>query len=230
MPSATLRPRKKPKAPIANFDNLAELLNRLGNVPPQRIRMHPTPGTATEADVIRARESPERWLCELIDGVLVEKTMGTKEAMFAGLIVYYLWDFLEEHDFGLALGADGFVRLFPGRVRIPDASFFSWATLRDGEFPDEAIASIVPDLAIEVLSKYNTRKEIDRKLDDYFDSGVKLVWVIDPKTQGAEVYTARHSLHAVKKNGVLNAGSVLPGFTLSLKKLFAPRGRKKPKS
>lgn len=225
------KPRKKrSKNPLADVTNLAELLDRLGNIPLERVRFHPTPGTATEEDVIRARESPERSLLELIDGVLVDKTMGTKEALWAGLILHYLWDFLEEHNLGLALGADGFVRLFPGRVRIPDGSFFSWDTLGGDEFPDEAIATIVPDWAMEVLSTSNTHKEIELKLDDYFNSGVKLVWIIDPKTQTAEIYTARHSILTVKKNGVLSGGTVLPGFTLSLKKLFAPRGRKKPKS
>ena len=156
--------------------------------------------------------------------------MGTKESLWAGLIVHYLWEFLERNPFGLALGADGFIRLFPGRIRIPDASFFSFDSLPDGGLPDEAIASIVPNLAIEVLSKSNTRKEIDLKLNDYFRSGVCLVWVIDPRTETAEIYTARDSLLVVKKNGVLNAGTVLPGFRLSLKKLFTPRKRMTPKS
>jgi Uma2 family endonuclease len=232
MVPATLekRPKKRRKDPLADVGNLAELLDRLGNIPLERIRLHPQPGTATENDVILARQSPEKWRCELIDGVLVEKPMGTKEALWAGLVLHYLWDFLDRHDLGLVLGADGFVRLFPGRVRIPDASFFSWDTLRGGEFPDEAIASVVPDMAVEVLSRSNTQKEIDLKLDDYFRSGVKLVWIIDPKTQTAVVYSARDSFRMVKKNGILDAGAVVPGFTVSLKKLFAPRGRKKTNS
>lgn len=224
------RTPKRSEHPLAGIENLAELVDRLGNIPLQRIRLRPAPGTATEEDLIEARRSPEKWRCELIDGILVEKPMGTKEAIWAGLIVHYLWDFLEQHNLGLALGADGFLRLFPGRVRVPDASFFSWGRLPDGDLPDEAIASIVPDLAAEVLSKSNTRKEIDLKLDDYFRAGVNLVWIIDPVTQTAEAYTTRHSMVLVKKNGTLHGGAVLPGFKLALKKLFAPRGRKKPKS
>ncbi len=56
-------------------ETIADLLERLGNVPPSRVRMHPTPGTATEADVI-AIKTKENCLYELVDGTLVEKGLG----------------------------------------------------------------------------------------------------------------------------------------------------------
>lgn len=54
---------------------VADMLAQLGGVPPERIRLVPLPGTATEQDVIDVEARTDR-LCELIDGVLVEKTMG----------------------------------------------------------------------------------------------------------------------------------------------------------
>ena len=36
-------------------DTLADLLHQLGDIPTERIRRHPAPGTATEQDVIAAR-------------------------------------------------------------------------------------------------------------------------------------------------------------------------------
>ena len=51
---------------------MADLLNSLGNIPPERIRMRPPPGTATEGDVI-AVHAKEKYPCELVDRVLVEK-------------------------------------------------------------------------------------------------------------------------------------------------------------
>ena len=59
---------------------LAELLHRLGDVPLDRIRLRPPPGTATEEDVLRARDSVQKRLCELVERVLVEKAMGTRES------------------------------------------------------------------------------------------------------------------------------------------------------
>jgi hypothetical protein len=69
------------RQPLAGLENLAELIHLLGDIPPERIRMHPLPGTATERDVLDALEAPQKRLCELVDGVLVEKTMGAMESI-----------------------------------------------------------------------------------------------------------------------------------------------------
>jgi Uma2 family endonuclease len=172
--------------PLESVETLADLLARLGNIPLSRVRFHPSPGTATERDAIAARYGPRPRLCELIDGVLVEKTVGTRESLCAGIIVHHFWLYLDERDLGVALGADGMVQLWPGRIRIPDAAFFSWDRLPGGEFPDAAVANIVPDLAVEVLSKNNTDAEIAQQLDDFFRAGTRLAWVINPRTRTAE--------------------------------------------
>src|SRR5437879_3638275 len=65
-------------------NNLAELLKKLG-VSAARVRLEPPPGTAVEADVVKAMEAPRKRLCELIDGVLVEKAMGFSESILAGI-------------------------------------------------------------------------------------------------------------------------------------------------
>src|SRR5438270_11186157 len=106
-------------------DTLADLLHSLGDVPLERIRRRPPPGMATEEDVVRARDSIEKRLCELVEGVLVEKAMGTREGLLAGLIVYSFWHFLKQNKLGKAFGADSFMRLTPGLVRIPDVAFVS---------------------------------------------------------------------------------------------------------
>jgi Uma2 family endonuclease len=216
--------RKRPK-----FDNLAELMEHLGGIPLERIRMRPPPGMATEADVLAAEREPRKRLCELIDGVLVEKAMGIRESALAVFLAHLIHDFLDKDALGIVLGADGMIRTFPDQVRIPDVSFISWDKLPSEEVPDEGISSVVPNLAVEVLSRGNTKAEIDRKLRDYFLAGVELVWVINPKSQTAKVYTSPEDVLRISKAGNLDGGTVLPGFRLSLKKLFAslraPRGR-----
>src|ERR1700722_16946968 len=100
-------------------ENFAELLEQIGRVPLERIRLKPPPGTATEKDVLRAYSGLERRLCELVDGVLVEKAMGTEEALLASILVQLLWNHVRPRRLGLVLGADGMLRLMPGLVRIP---------------------------------------------------------------------------------------------------------------
>ena len=101
-------------------------------------------------------------------------------------------------------------------------SFISVNRLPGGELPDEAIASISPDLAVEVISKGNTKKEIDRKLREYFASGTRLAWVVQPKTRTVEVYTSATDKKVLRVRQSLDGGDVLPGFRLSLARLFAP--------
>ena len=55
-------------------------MERLGNIPAYRIRLQPSPGMAIEDDVIAALEAPRKRICELVDGVLVEKAVGWAES------------------------------------------------------------------------------------------------------------------------------------------------------
>jgi Uma2 family endonuclease len=206
--------------------NLQQLQELLGDVPLDRIQMQPPPGTATEDDVLTAEAEPRKRICELFDGVLVEKATDLGESLIAGVLIQVLWNYLEEHDLGVVLGEGGMLRLFPGRVRIPDVSFISWNQLPGGTFPETPIAEVAPDLAIEVLSAGNTKREIQQKLHDLFLAGTKLVWVIQPRTETAEVYTSPDDKRRVGKNQALDGNAVLPGLRIPLMELFAKAKRR----
>lgn len=204
----------------ADTRTLADLLDRLGGVPPERIRAIPPPGTATEEDVLRAEGHTGR-ICELIDGVLVEKAMGYYESLLAMLLGRRLGDFVEQQGVGIVLGEAGTLRMLPDQVRVPDLCVIRWERLPNRRLPREPIPAVVPDLAIEVLSKGNTPGEMQRKLRDYFQAGVRLVWYLDPRTRTMEVYTSPEQFTVVGENDVLDGGDVLPGFQMPLKELFA---------
>ncbi len=213
--------------------NLAELLEHLGGISPRRIRLQPAPGTAGERHVIAIQEREER-LYELMEGVLVEKVMGYEESSLACELIYYLKHFLHEHDLGNVAGADGALRLMPGLVRIPDVSFIAWDRLPERRIPAERLPDLTPDLAVEILSEGNTPGEMDRKLRDYFFSGTRLVWYIDPQRRTARVYTSPDQCVELGERQKLDGGAVLPGFSLPLAQLFArlpkAKGRRKKKN
>jgi Uma2 family endonuclease len=210
-------------------ETVAELIERLGGVPAHRIRLKPTPGTATEDDVIRWLDGPNKRMFELIDGTLVEKAVGAKEALLALFVGARLLEWCEENDAGVALGPDGPFRLRLGLVRYPDVSFISWDRLPDGEFPDEPVCPVIPDFAVEILSASNTPAEIERKLDHYFESGVRVAWVIDPEQRTALIYTSRNRRREIGGDGELVGGKVLPGFRVSMRDMFDALRRKKRK-
>ena len=204
---------------------LADVVEHLGGLPLERIRAFPPPGTATEQDVLESKSRFNR-ICELIDGVLVEKTMGYYESMLAAILIGYFEIHLRQHDEGIVLAPDGTLKILPDQVRVPDVSFIRWERFPGGKLPREPIPAVAPDLAVEVLSPANTPREMQRKLRDYFQSGVRLVWYIDPETRTAEIFAAPDQRTVIDKQGVLDAGDVLPGFQLSLGELFARADRR----
>jgi Uma2 family endonuclease len=199
---------------------VAELLKKLGGIPGERVLLDPPPGTATEKDVLEV-ERREGRICELVDGVLVEKAMGYEESFLTLRIAYFVQGFLERQNLGILAGADGPLRLWPGLVRIPDLSFISWDRLPNRKIPKKAIPDLYPDLAVEVISRKNTKAEIDRKLREYFLSGTQLAWVVDPRKRNARVYTAPDQSLLLTEDQSLDGGDVLPGLSISLRKLFA---------
>lgn len=205
------------ESPITVF-TLTELVERFGPMSAWRIRSMPAPGTATEQHVVDVQELEDR-LCELVDGVLVEKTGGFYESVLAIALARRLAEFVEALNLGVVSGEGGMMRLFPGLIRIPDVAFASWKELPD-DVTEEAVPEIVPDLAVEVLSEGNTKQEMDRKLDDYFDAGVRLVWFVEPRKKTVQVFTAKDESTLLDENATLTGGEVLPGFTLTLKTLF----------
>jgi len=202
-----------------------DLVERFGAVPLDRIRHDPAPGSATESDVVEIRDREDR-LYELVDGTLLEKTVGTYEAYLALLLGRLLGNHVAENGLGIVLGADGMMRLAPGLVRIPDVSFISWQRLPGRRVPRDPIADLIPDLAVEVISRGNTPKEMDRKLADYFTAGVRQVWyVYHAPSRQVHVYNAADKSLVLNENQTLDGGELLPGFALDLRSLFAEPGR-----
>jgi Uma2 family endonuclease len=218
--------------------NVRDLIAHLGGIPPERIRMHPLPGTATEKDLLRLVEH-DKILCELIDGVLVEKVMGAREGGVGGVILAHIEMYLLQNDVGATFGADSTLRVLAKQVRLPDVSFVRWEKLPDHCYPDEPIPNLVPDLAVEVLSEGNTPGEMARKRREYFLAGASLVWQVDPRTRTVTVFTPTNAEEGVtlSEEQTLDGGDLLPGFRLPVATVFLrvrrtaqpkkPRSRKK---
>jgi Uma2 family endonuclease len=212
------------------FETVAEMLKQLGGIDPGRVRSWPPPGKATEKDVLRILDHENR-LYELVDGVLVEKVMGLMESALGIEIGTRVANCVNQSDLGIVAGADGTLEIMPRLVRIPDVSFISWNQLPKREYPAEPIPMLYPDLAVEVPSEANTAEEMRRKVREYFFAGTRLVWLVDPDTRTVRVYTAPEEPTVLTEADTLDGGEVLPGFSLSLKQLFArvPRtSRRRP--
>lgn len=203
---------------------LADLLDRLGGIPLDRIRFRPSIGGATVQDVIDIQQK-EGTLCELVDGVLLEKVMGFIQSALAGLLIEVLRAFVVPRNLGIVTGPDGTVELMSGLIRIPDVAFTNWNRLPGRRYPTAPIPRLAPNLAIEVLRQSNTPGEMRVKRQDYFTAGVELVWEIDPNARTGSVYTSATDATTLTAADTLDGGSVLPGFALPLQDLFAELDR-----
>lgn len=103
--------------------------------------------------------------------------------------------------------------------RMPDVSF-----IRLERVPaklDEEL-NVAPDLAVEVVSKNDTVFEVEVKVKQYQQAGVKLIWIVYPFSQTVEVYRLNDKIVAQRFGGdaVLEGGDGLPSFKLAISSIF----------
>ncbi|HEV3257935.1 MAG TPA: Uma2 family endonuclease [Gemmataceae bacterium] len=207
-----------------SIKTLADLVDRVGGIPLDRIRFRPFPGTATVQDVIDIQRREGR-LCELVEGVLLEKAVGYNESSLAVFLAGVLNAFVLPRNLGLVTGSDGTVELVADLVRIPDVAFTSWDRLPGRRRPTSPVPLLAPNLAVEVLSRSNTPGEMAAKREEYFAAGVQLVWEVDPRVRTVVVYTSLTQSTTLGPADTLDGGVVLPGFTLPLQTLFGELDR-----
>lgn len=223
MSTAVASPLPVPTAP-PEPETLADIIDHLG-VPSSRIRWNPRPGTATEEDIFTVRAQFDR-ICELVDGILVEKGMSYRASFLGTYLLETINQFVRAGNLGLVTGEAGLLRLMSGLVRIPDVAFVAWKRIPGGAVPIEPIPGLVPNLAVEILSPSNTAKEMARKRREYFQVGVELVWIIDPATRTVEVFTSVDQSTLLDESQSLDGGTVLPGLIVALADLFAELDRR----
>ncbi len=209
------------KKAVDTAADLMKVVRRLG-VPAHRVLVRPVPGTATEKDLLRSKRKG----VELVDGVLVEKAMGWYESRLGCVLIFYLESYLSHNKLGFVLGEQGLMRVAPAQLRMPDVAFYAWDDFPGHILPDGQIMDVVPRLAVEILSPDNTKKEMERKRGEYFAGGAQLVWEVYPAKRQVAVFTAPDQCTVLDENGTLDAGSVLPGFSLSIREWFERAGHR----
>ena len=199
----------------------------LGGIPIERIRLFPHPlSSATIVDLERQLAQNDR-LLELIDGVLVEKTIGYYESLLAAVFIRIIGNYLDKNNIGILLSSDGTLRNpCHSKCVLPMFRSLIGDIFSTGKLPREAFPSIAPDLAIEILSPSNTTAEMNRKRGEYFRAGTKLVWYVDPDPKTVTVYRPVGEPTVLKLENEIDGGDVLPGFRLSVRELFALAGER----
>ncbi len=106
----------------------------------------------------------------------------------------------------------------PDTVRAPDVAY-----LRADRVPTVEVAGfdeIAPDLVVEVLSRGDRASVVKTKIENWLGAGTLLVWVVDPRKRVARVHRADGTTVALTDAQSLVGETVLPGFSVTLKRLF----------
>jgi Uma2 family endonuclease len=111
--------------------------------------------------------------------------------------------------------------LATARNRRPDGAFVTYGRWPKGRpVPTDNAWDVVPDLAVEVTSPTDLADEIMQKIVEYFQAGVRLVWLVYAQHQLVYVYDSPTRVRILTRDDELDGGPVLPDFRLPLAELF----------
>ncbi len=160
--------------------------------------------------------------CELVKGKVVPiPPTGAAHGKIAMRIGALLWRYVEKHNLGEVYAAEtGFtIEEDPDTVRAPDAAFVSRDRIPpEGEPP--GFWHSAPDLVVEVVSPFDQIGDVQAKITEYLQAGVRLVWLVEPQTRTVTVYKSLDVVRILLQQDTLDGGEILPGFTLPLADLF----------
>lgn len=104
-----------------------------------------------------------------------------------------------------------------GAVLSPDASWIllsRWDTLTEAE--QDKFPPICPDFVIELRSPSDRLPDVQRKMAEYLDNGVRLGWLIDPRNNRVHVYRPGQPVEVLEQPATVSGDPVLPGFSLDM--------------
>ncbi len=167
-------------------------------------------------------ESFQKWAYEQEFGYEFADKKVIKKEMIKDvelMIIWWLNEFFkttEAHKNRGNLVSEVGMKLVSENFRIPDLAYFTAEqhfSAAKGQHP-------IPQLAIEFLSKSESAEDIDEKINDYFSSGVKIVWYIYQKTEKIYIYTSPKTVQILQGEDVCSASPVIPDFRFKIKDIF----------
>lgn len=111
----------------------------------------------------------------------------------------------------------------PGEERrplVPDIAFVASEQLRGLAREELQAPDFAPAVAIEILSPGDARADVESKIEVYLRSGTQLVVIVDPVRRRMQLHDGLAAPTDLTRDDVLTHPA-MPGFSLSLAKLFA---------
>jgi Uma2 family endonuclease len=157
---------------------------------------------------------------ELDEGELIEMTRPAyKHNRVQIRLTYSLMRHFEANPSGDVLNPENLFAISARTRLAPDLAIF--VPDRSAELANATVIPLIPEIVVEVLSPDDQARRMHRKLKQYFDAGVKEVWVLDPATASGEIWTAPSLTFRELATTDSLTSPLLPGFSLPLGDLFS---------
>ena len=178
---------------------------------------------AMPGEILAYDEYVDRDHYEIVDGVKVEMPpMSADSQGFTSRLARLVGNYGIEQNLGECYVEMLFKLPLPAdRNRKPDVAFVPytrWAKHR--ALPSTNEWDVLPDLLVEVVSPFDLVDTMETKVEEYLQSGTRLVWVVYPRHGRIYVYDSAGKILRLSHGDTLDGGPVLPGFQLPLAELF----------
>ena len=158
---------------------------------------------------------------EIIDGQRVEKIMSAVEIAVASRLMGRL-DAFTFNKLGRVF-MEMLYNLGPdfSNDRCPDVSFVSYKRWpKEQTIPPDNAWAVVPNLAVEVVSRSNSAHSVLEKIAEYFQAGVEKVWAVYPNVRQVQVFHSPTQITVLSEQDELDDGDLLPGWKMPVAELF----------
>jgi len=157
---------------------------------------------------------------ELLDGSLIMSPAHANHGVICARLGAILYNFVDRRKLGEVFDSRTGFRLSEEVLLSPDVAFVSKARLRKILVAPDKFLQGAPDLAVEVLSPSDRMREVHRKLDRYFEYGIRVAWWVNWKLEQVHIYTPDSVAALTRPEEILSGGDVLPGFKCRLSRIF----------
>ena len=154
--------------------------------------------------------------------LIVMSPTGSESGKFNISLAAQVWNWNNQTKLGVAFDSSTGFKLANGAIRSPDVSWVTlakWNSLTKQQ--QRKFAPIDPDFVIELMSPTDDLDELQNKMAEYMDCGVRLGWLINPDEKQVEIYRQQQEPEILDNPATLSGEDILPGLIVNLKDILA---------
>ena len=190
--------------------------------PPLRLHMQPIIEMTDEQFYDFCRINRELRIERTAEGDLIIMTPAGGETSWRNSeLVTALNIWAKQDGMGVVFDSSGGFTLPNGATRSPDAAWVKrsrLATLSRAE--KKKFVPLCPDFVIELRSPSDRLQDIQDKMQEYVDNGLRLGWLVDPEQRHLYIYDSTGQVNCLENPASVSGDPILPGFDLSLEKIW----------